>query len=165
MNRPLLRSQVASNWFFPCQSSLFSFLRGRIWDQFDHCRVLPAHARVRVQPCVRPLHAIRTFCFMCMRTVADDSAVILLHRERRSLSDRLTAGVAFSSHHSRSAGGWTWNKPGRTATSDPFQVTGDSLKLIAPTWPHQLSCSESKWHLLFENLNISQFVFERIEIF
>lgn len=50
-------------------------------------------------------------------------------------------------------------------TSDPFKVTGDSLKLIAPAWPHQLCCSASKWHLVFENSNISQFVTTWMEMF
>lgn len=48
-------------------------------------------------------------------------------------------------------------------TSDPLKVTGDSLKLIAPARPRQLSCSASKWHLLSENAKISQFVRTRME--
>lgn len=120
---------------------------------------LPAHAWVRVQPCVRPVRTIQPFCFMCIRTVADDGAVILLHRERRSLSDRLTAGLAFSSQRSGSAGGWTWNKRARLQERChlwPIKGARGSLKLFAPVWTHQLTCSASKWHLLFENSQIPQ---------
>lgn len=57
---------------------------------------LSVHACVHVHPCVVRVGTIQPFCFMCIRrTAVDGCAVILLHRERRSATDRLTAGKAF----------------------------------------------------------------------
>lgn len=57
--------------------------------------------RVLPQPsCVLWVCSMEPFCFMCIRTAVDGCAVILLHRERRSVTDRLTAGRAFLNCHS-----------------------------------------------------------------
>lgn len=77
--------------------------------------------------------AILQLCFMCIRTAVDGCAVILLHRERRSVTDRLTAGRAFLSCHS-SLGGGTWNK--RTGLQERSSYP---LKQLAALW-NTLTC-------------------------
>lgn len=88
------------------------------------------HASPCIHACCKPaLLAVQKLSFMCVRTAVDGCAVILLHRERRSVPDSQTAGRAFLSCQ-RSLLGWGDMNQAHWIPG----VLPQSLKQLAALW-------------------------------
>lgn len=80
---------------------------------------------------------------MCIRTAVDSCAVISLHRERRSVTDRLTAGRAFLNCHSSLSVGAHGTKHAPLQECSPQTLRSKPPQPMLQTQP---SCSWSIRH-------------------
>lgn len=119
---------------------------------------ITAPACLSVHPRVLHVCSAKLLCFMCVRTAVDGCAVILLHREQRSVTDRLTAGRAFLNCHSGLSAGARGTKRAplqERSPSDPQKSTTTTFATNAtilqpfnqtlPSWKIFFSFSFWRW--------------------
>ena len=100
---------------------------------------------------------------MCIRTVVEGSAIILLHRERRSVTNRLNSRRGLFKLPQQSVGGCTWNKacpsPG-ALPPDPPEINHHNPRLKRHHHAAVLSVTSQPVFFFFF---ICLFVFRQLE--